>query len=520
MKRVVFLLIALTLALGPTYAFATYQFFCRVGCTGDGDDNLEDLDGNGAVGPPAYEALADGDVGFVITTGLDVCIYVLDADANQATSTESPCPQYIRPLSNYGTKSWVLADMNATAFSSIATATPTVAYKDSGATAGDVNCRSYVNCTDEDDGEEDCDWTLECQVDGVPTNKIVADADGNVTITSLAATNAVLTTPNIGTPSAGTLTNCTGLPISSGVSGLGSNVATFLATPSGANLASALTSALPVTDGGTGATTLTEGGILIGGGTGAVTALGVASNGQIPIGDGTTAPQLANITGTANEIEITNGAASIQVGIPDSPTLTTPNIGAATGTSLALTGMLTGLIPSITITTAEGVHDGDANAATLSDSGESWPTDEYIGMTLYNTTDGSSCVVTDNDGTTMTCTLSGGTDNDWDVDDVWAVAPGPSQSGSIIYIGSATTILHPATAGYAAIYYSTAANTIKVDPQSSSMQFTLDGTPTGTNGEELDSEGNAGDFIAIHNASATVGRTLGRSGTWTDGESS
>ena len=199
-----------------------------------------------------------------------------------------------------------------------------------------------MNCTDVDDGEEDCDWTLECQVDGVPTNKIVADADGNVTITSLAATNAVLTTPNIGTPSAGTLSSCTGLPISTGVSGLGSNVATFLATPSGANLAAALTSALPVTDGGTGATTLTEGGILIGGGAGAVTALDVASNGQIPIGDGTTAPQLANITGTANEIEITNGAASIQVGIPDSPTLTTPNIGAATGTSLALTGTLKG----------------------------------------------------------------------------------------------------------------------------------------------------------------------------------
>lgn len=54
-------------------------------------------------------------------------------------------------------------------------------------------------------------------------------------------TNAVLTTPALGTPSAGVLTSCTGLPISTGVAGLGANVATFLATPSSANLATAVT---------------------------------------------------------------------------------------------------------------------------------------------------------------------------------------------------------------------------------------------------------------------------------------
>jgi hypothetical protein len=45
----------------------------------------------------------------------------------------------------------------------------------------------------------------------------------------------------LGTPASATLTNATGLPISTGVSGLGANVATFLATPSSANLASAVT---------------------------------------------------------------------------------------------------------------------------------------------------------------------------------------------------------------------------------------------------------------------------------------
>jgi hypothetical protein len=45
----------------------------------------------------------------------------------------------------------------------------------------------------------------------------------------------------LGTPASGTLSSCTGLPISTGVSGLGTGVATFLGTPSSANLAAALT---------------------------------------------------------------------------------------------------------------------------------------------------------------------------------------------------------------------------------------------------------------------------------------
>jgi hypothetical protein len=71
-----------------------------------------------------------------------------------------------------------------------------------------------------------------------------------------------------GTPSSINLSNGTALPVGS-ITGLGAGVGTFLATPSGANLATALTTALPATKGGTGLTAL---------GTGVATALGVNAN--------------------------------------------------------------------------------------------------------------------------------------------------------------------------------------------------------------------------------------------------
>lgn len=58
---------------------------------------------------------------------------------------------------------------------------------------------------------------------------------------TLLFTNVQLNTPKLGTPQSGTLTNCTGLPVATGISGLGSGVATFLATPSSANLKAAVT---------------------------------------------------------------------------------------------------------------------------------------------------------------------------------------------------------------------------------------------------------------------------------------
>jgi hypothetical protein len=74
------------------------------------------------------------------------------------------------------------------------------------------------------------------------TSAQLAGVISNETGTGLAvfATSPTFTTPILGTPTSATLTNATGLPISTGVSGLGTGVATFLGTPTSGNFASAI----------------------------------------------------------------------------------------------------------------------------------------------------------------------------------------------------------------------------------------------------------------------------------------
>jgi hypothetical protein len=115
-----------------------------------------------------------------------------------------------------------------------------------------------------------------------------------------------LVTPALGTPSSAILANATGLPISTGVDGLGSGVATFLETPSSANLRSAVTDetgagALVFGTGPTiGSPTLTGTATFIGSTSGTVTVKAAAIA-------GTTTFQLPASNGISGYVLVTDG---------------------------------------------------------------------------------------------------------------------------------------------------------------------------------------------------------------------
>ena len=69
-----------------------------------------------------------------------------------------------------------------------------------------------------------------------------------------------------------------------------------------------------------------------------------------------------------------------------------------------------------------GTHTSGTHATIMTDSAAAFKTDALIGQVIYNTTDGSSGIVTDNDATTVTvAALAGGGDDQWDTADTYTI---------------------------------------------------------------------------------------------------
>jgi len=170
-------------------------------------------------------------------------------------------------------------------------------------------------------------------------------------------TSAVLTTPNLGTPSAGTLTSCTGLPLTTGITGtlaIG-NGGTGSTSTTYCSLTTNVTGTLPVANGGTGVASATAYALLAGGTTTTGPFQSIASvgtSGQVLTSNGAGAlPTFQTASGGVTTISFgstgltPSTATSGAVSVAGTLAIANGGTGSTSTTYCSLTSNVTGTLP-------------------------------------------------------------------------------------------------------------------------------------------------------------------------------
>jgi hypothetical protein len=194
----------------------------------------------------------------------------------------------------------------------------------------------------------------------------LATTAGTETFTNKTLTSPLLTTPNLGTPSSATLTNATGLPIATGVSGLGTGIASFLATPTSSNLISAVTD-----ETGTGALVFANTPTLVTPVIGAATGTSLTLTGGVSAGTSTlTSLSVTNNETVGGTLGVTGATSLTSLTASGTSTLTTlTTTGAATLASASITGAATvggtlGVTGATTLTGAATISNTTPSSST------------------------------------------------------------------------------------------------------------------------------------------------------------